>query len=329
MACTLQQRPRMKLYTSKRLVVACVSATLLSACIVHKHYAAPAASTPGTASSAAAPAIAPPPMSAQAPIPTLPTPAPEPPPLTAPQPPPPAATEPAPPPPPGIDDASEYAARYAVAKAALRNILATDGQFAVSRFHLRDVGFGEPAPVVEAPGGGFYLAINRNARDSMQVPSLLRLDATGSVTWERRLPVQRPFDTYEVRGALVAPDGDILVIYCPFVAKGASPRPHILTKVDPNGRVHWTKQLPAKREFMRGPFIENASIDASGNVIAWGHATRHDEGVRDDFTGTRYWYGTITRDGNVVRSELGDLMPQFLAAPRALHPFWNDLTPLR
>jgi hypothetical protein len=219
---------------------------------------------------------------------------------------------------------AELARRFSVPKAFL---IAHRDTLSIYTNMLGRVGRpGELAPIVEVPGGGYVIGAHRTVAPLVAHPELIRLDAAGAVLWTLALPRSRSFLTYEVNGALFAPDGAIVVKITPFNHQQA-PRPSILAKVTLDGRLVWSLQIPENPALSDGPFPQDLTIDADGTIQLTGHGTPTDPRERED-SQLLAWTGSVSASGRSLSNRVGGpLVWNIYTAPTGyrLFWFWHDL----
>jgi hypothetical protein len=278
------------------MLLRALASSLLISCTVNKYYVAP-----------------PPPQPAPAEVIAQPQPAI-------------AQPEPAPPADPSEARQAELERRFGVAKAFL---LANKSRYTIDGSYANRTGHaGEQAPIFEAPGGGFLLVVNRTESQLVTYPVLLRLDASGNVVWSLDLPRPKKFDTYEVGGGVLAPDGTLVVEVTPYLNMGRIPVASIIAKVAMNGTLVWSMQLSAGGD-VNGPYPQRMVVEADGTIALFGHATYKREQAKAPGTGdyARTWKGAVSASGRQLASTIGALRfedrSEIYEPPyRPVEPYW-------
>jgi hypothetical protein len=219
---------------------------------------------------------------------------------------------------------AELARRFSVPKAFL---IAHRATLSIYTQMLARVGRpGELAPILEVPGGGYVIGAHRRFAPLVTHPEIIRLDATGAVLWTLALPRSRSFLTYEVNGALFAPDGAIVVKVVPFNHQHA-PRPSMLAKVTLDGQLVWSMQVSENPALFDGPFPQDLTIDGDGTIQLTGWGTPTDRREREDES-SRVWTGSVSASGRMLSNRVGGpFVFNIYTSPTGyrLFWFWHDL----
>jgi hypothetical protein len=221
---------------------------------------------------------------------------------------------------------AELARRFTVPKQFL---IANRATYSFYTAFLGRVGRpGELAPIVEAPGGGYLLGLHRDVAELEQHPEVVRLDAAGAVMWRLALPRPLQFQTFEVMGVLLAPDGTLLVMTIPYSGRGGNPHPAMLAKVSLDGQLVWSMLLAEDRRRVDGPFPQDLSIDADGTIHLTGHATYQRERRPGHDATLRAWTGRVSAAGRQLTDTIsGEYTWTIDDSPsaRRVFAFWHDL----
>jgi len=186
------------------------------------------------------------------------------------------------------------------------------------------------ASMVAGTDDGAFVAASRRTptpkNEYAVVPTVYRLDQAGGVRWA--VNVGDPgFVTFELMSVVATPDGGAIVQVLAYKHAARNPNTRFV-KLDRQGARTWTLQLPGTGN-TDCPHAEIVRPDGKGGLAIHGYWVRASELTdRHDWAGhLRHWYGAVSADGKLVRSEVGAVMPKgpMEAWPEPA-PAWDALT---